>query len=111
MARPTVLIALDGTKLSEHSFMLLPLMVQIGVQQVVLVRAAAGGRRLSKSEDGDDVQAYLDTCAQRLQPFDIEIRTEARIGDPAREILRAAGHLPAARVTGRPPATSSRANA
>jgi nucleotide-binding universal stress UspA family protein len=81
------MIPLDGTKLSEHAFALLPLIVQLGFSDVVLVQAFAGARQGPARKEAT---SYLEDCVRRLQGFDLETRLDARCGRPADQIVRAA---------------------
>jgi nucleotide-binding universal stress UspA family protein len=102
MSSLTALIPLDGTKLSESAFALLPLVHKLGFDRVLLVGVWEGlwqgenlGRRDAELKELAEkgrayLQAYLEQQAEHARPLGLQVETEVRIGRAADEILEAA---------------------
>jgi nucleotide-binding universal stress UspA family protein len=101
----TALIPLDGTKLSESAFALLPLVRRLGFDRVLLMGVWEGlwqGERLGRvdaelkelAERGRAyLDAYLEQQAERARPLGVQVETEVRIGRAADQILEAASNV------------------
>jgi nucleotide-binding universal stress UspA family protein len=96
----TALIPLDGTKLSESSFEMLPFIKGLGFTKVQLISVWDGA---GHDEDKPDsqmseviekgrayLQAYLDVEAEGVRAAGFEVETLVRIGHAATETLDAA---------------------
>ena len=102
MAGLTALIPLDGTKLSESAFAMLPLIKTLGVENVELVSVWQGlweyetserpGPKLQEFEEKGRayVEAYLAQEATRVEGVGLSVKKVALSGRAADEILRAA---------------------
>jgi nucleotide-binding universal stress UspA family protein len=99
----TALIPLDGTKLSESAFSLLPLVRSLGVDKVVLVSVweslwqaedlAHGDKELKELEEKGRayLHAYLSEQEAKVKALDFETETMVRVGRAADELVNAAG--------------------
>jgi len=98
----TALVPLDGTKLSESAFALLPLLKALGFETVRLagVWESAWDERDGGAADADlqeaeekgrsFLSAYLDRQAERVRAAGLQPETRVRVGRPADELLDAA---------------------
>ena len=107
MANLTALIPLDGTKLSESAFELLPLLKSLGFDAVHLVSVWQGAdeeKEAAPSRGEGELrevavkgrsylQAYLNEQANRLSAIGLEVGTTVRIGRPAEETVSCAEEL------------------
>jgi len=103
----TALIPLDGTKLSESAFSLLPLIQKLGFDRVVLVTVweslwpseslGRGNTELKELEEKARayLHAYLGTQADRVKRLGFSVETDLRVGRPADEVLHAASQISA----------------
>jgi nucleotide-binding universal stress UspA family protein len=95
------LIPLDGTKLSESAYALLPLVKQLGIDTIRLVSVWESAWEESESgretEELDEVtekgraylEAYLEQQKQEVVAQGFQVETVVRIGRPADELLEA----------------------
>jgi nucleotide-binding universal stress UspA family protein len=95
------LIPLDGTKLSESAYAMLPLVRQLGIDRIRLVsiwesaaeETETGREETELSEVTEKgrayLDAYLDQQAEEVKGRGFEVETVVRIGRPADEILEA----------------------
>jgi nucleotide-binding universal stress UspA family protein len=95
------LIPLDGTKLSESAYSMLPLVSQLGIDRVRLVSVWESAAEESESgrEEGElgevtekgraYLNAYLQQQAEAVTAKGFQVETEVKIGRPADEILEA----------------------
>jgi nucleotide-binding universal stress UspA family protein len=95
------LIPLDGTKLSESAYAMLPLVRQLGIDRIRLVSVwesaaeeSESGREESElgevTEKGRAfLDAYLEQQAEAVTAQGFEVETVVKIGRPADEILEA----------------------
>ncbi|MPZ50199.1 MAG: hypothetical protein GEU75_13035 [Dehalococcoidia bacterium] len=102
MSAMTALVPLDGTKLSESAFALLPLIRKLGFDKVVLVGVWEGlwqGDNLGRAdaelnelaEKGRAyLQAYLEEQARGVRPLGLEVDVDVRVGRAAEQLLEAA---------------------
>jgi nucleotide-binding universal stress UspA family protein len=102
MAGLTALIPLDGTKLSESSFEMLPFLKILGFDKVRVVTVwesaweeAESGREMEElTEVTEKGRAYLAAYAEqqkeRLEALGFQVETVVRVGRPADEVLDAA---------------------
>ena len=102
MAGLKALIPLDGTKLSEHAFQLLPLLKTMGFDSVRLVSVwesaweeSESGRKEEAFGEATEkgrafLEAYLDEQAATARGSGFAVETVVRIGRAADEIVEAA---------------------
>ncbi len=102
MAGLTALIPLDGTKLSEHAYEMLPVLKLLGFDKVRMVTVwesaweeAETGRDMKElSEVTEKGRAYLAAYAEqqkeRIEATGFAVETSVRVGRPADEVLDAA---------------------
>jgi nucleotide-binding universal stress UspA family protein len=104
MAGLTALIPLDGSKLAESAFSLLPFIKQLGFDRVQLVSAwekawpqgePIPAPSVSELEEADEkgrnyLDAYLQVHAQAVRDMGFDVEIEARVGRVPNEILAAA---------------------
>ncbi|HEX5368503.1 MAG TPA: universal stress protein [Dehalococcoidia bacterium] len=102
MAGLTALIPLDGTKLSEHSYEMLPLLKLLGFDKIRVVTVwesaweeAETGRDMKElseiTEKGRNyLSAYVDQQKERIQAAGFEVEALVHVGRPADEVLQAA---------------------
>ena len=94
------LIPLDGTKLSESAYAMLPLVTQLGIDRIRLVavwESAAEESESGKDEEFSEVtekgrsylEAYLAEQAKEVEAKGFKVETVVSIGRPADEILEA----------------------
>lgn len=95
------LIPLDGTKLSESAYSMLPLVNQLGIDRVRLVSVWESAAEESESgrEEGElsevtekgraYLDAYLEQQAEEIKSRGFQVETVVKIGRPADEILEA----------------------
>lgn len=95
------LIPLDGTKLSESAYSMLPLVSQLGIDRIRLVSvwesAAEGSESGSQEGELNEVtekgraylDAYLEQQAEEVKARGFQVETVVKIGRPADEILEA----------------------
>ena len=95
------LIPLDGTKLSESAYAMLPLVSQLGIDRVRLVSVWESAVEESESGRHDDeisevtekgrayLEAYLEQQAEEVKAKGFQVETVVRLGRPADEILEA----------------------
>ena len=100
----TALIPLDGTRLSESAFSMLPLSQKLGVNKVVLVatweslwQEQSLGRRDSELQEVAEkgrsyLHSYLAAQAERVRPFGFQVEVDVRVGRAAEEVLSAASN-------------------
>src|SRR5215831_11214530 len=98
MADMMALIPLDGSKLSESTFDVLPLLKDLGFDRVRLVAVwendwedAAAGREDDLAAAGEKGQAYLEAYlrekADTVEAAGLAVETEVRVGQATEEIL------------------------
>ena len=98
MAGMMALIPLDGSKLSESAFDVLPLLKELGFDRVRLVSVwendwedAAAGREDDLAAAGEKGQAYLEAYlkehAAPVEEAGLAVETEVRVGRASEEIL------------------------
>src|SRR5690606_680443 len=92
------LIPLDGTKLSESAYAMLPLVRQLGIDRIRLVSVWESaddeddsGKKKELSEAAQKgkayLEAYLEQQAEEVKAKGFEVETVVQIGRPADEIL------------------------
>ncbi len=91
------LIPLDGTKLSESAYAMLPLVSQLGIDRVRLVSVWESAAEESESANAEFsevtekgrayLEAYLEQQAEEVAAKGFIVETVVRIGRPADEIL------------------------
>jgi nucleotide-binding universal stress UspA family protein len=101
MGELIALIPLDGTKLSENSYSMLPFVRKLGIERVRLVsvwesawEVTETGRERSELEDVTEkgrnyVNAYLEQQAATVRAQGFEVEPIARVGRPAEAVLGA----------------------
>ena len=95
------LIPLDGTKLSESAYAMLPLVAQLGIDRIRLVSvwesAAEENESGREGKELDEVtekgraylSAYLEQQAEAVTAKGFQVETVVKIGRPADEVLEA----------------------
>jgi nucleotide-binding universal stress UspA family protein len=94
------LIPLDGTRLSESAYSMLPLVRQLGIDRVRLVSVWESAAEESDSDRDEELsevtekgraylQAYLEQQAETVTGQGFEVETVVKVGRPADEILEA----------------------
>ena len=95
------LVPLDGTKLSESAYSMLPFVSQLGIDRVRLVSVWESAAEESESGKGESelgevtekgrayLEAYLTQQAEDVKAMGFEVETVVKIGRPADEILEA----------------------
>jgi nucleotide-binding universal stress UspA family protein len=95
------LIPLDGTKLSESAYAMLPLVAQLGIDRIRLVSvwesAAEENESGREEKELDEVtekgraylNAYLEQQAEAVAAKGFQVETVVKIGRPADEVLEA----------------------
>jgi nucleotide-binding universal stress UspA family protein len=105
MAGLKALIPLDGTKLSESAYELLPLLKTLGVDSIRLVSVWESAWEESETERGPHdfgeatekgrtyLEAYLEQQAEKVGAQEFSVEHEVRVGRASEEVLEAAGDV------------------
>src|SRR5688572_5721091 len=100
----TALVPLDGTKLSESAYSLLPFAKSLGIEKVNLISVWAGTGEEHEHIPGPHehalhevaekgrsyVEAYLAVQANTVRRLGLEVETTVRVGQPDEEVLAVA---------------------